>query len=468
MKKIFFCLFAFASFALNAQYDKNNIDLLGHWYNPAQVAEPTYGIKYNGVWGWVDTANNAEYAIIGSGIGTHIIDVTNPTLPIERDFVEGRRDLCIWREYQTYGKYLYAISDDGAPNSFQIIDLSYLPDSVHVIHDDVTIFSRAHTLFIDGDKLYCASVNSVSGYHSMAVYSLADPANPVLLRGLEQDYPVINHAHDMWVRNDTVYASCGYQGLFIYKYNTGANTFSLINSIDFYPDQGYNHSSSVTPDGNTLVFVDEVPENLAVKVADITDITNISIPVTFKSNEGATPHNPYIYGDNRLVLAYYQDGLQIYNINNPAAPVRCGWFDTDTLHGLNDGFPSTPVYQGAWGAYVHLPSGNFLVSDMQNGLYVLDVSLAVGINSSDVNGSVHSAYPNPTSSAVSISMDLRNSTELLYHLYDLTGKIVFSKTEQAPQGSSTVNFDMRSFQQGIYLLRISGNGIDHSEKIIKK
>lgn len=469
MKKNFLLLFLLCIyFTMNAQYVKNNIELLGHWYNPAQVAEPVHGIKYNGVWGWVDPADNKEYAIIGSGTGTHIIEVTNPLIPVERDFVQGRRNLCIWREFKTYGNYLYAISDDGNPNSFQIIDLSYLPDSVHVIHDDTTIFRRAHTLFIDGDKLYCASVNAVGAYHSMALYSLADPTNPVLLRGLEQDYPAISHAHDMWVRNDTVYASCGYQGLFIYKYNPGPNTFSLINSLESYPDQGYNHSSAVTPDGKTLVFCDEVPDNMAVKILDITDITNIEVASTFKSNEGATAHNPYIYGNNRAVIAYYQDGLQIFNISNPAVPLRCGYFDTDTLHGLNDGFPSTPTYQGAWGVYPELPSGNFLVSDMQNGLYVLDVTLAVGINESDVNGSVNSVYPNPTSSSVSISLDLRNSTELLYELYDVTGRAVHSITETAVQGSSSLNFDMRPFPEGIYLLRIQGTGIDHSEKIIKK
>ena len=83
----------------NAQYDAQNISMLGHWYNPSQVAEPSYGIKYNGCWAWVDTSdNNREYAIVGSSSGTHIIDISNPSNPVEKDYVAGRRNQCIWRE----------------------------------------------------------------------------------------------------------------------------------------------------------------------------------------------------------------------------------------------------------------------------------------------------------------------------------------------------------------------------------
>lgn len=47
-----------ASINLSAQYSSQNIYFVGQWYNPLQTAEPTYGIKYNSVWGWVDTADS--------------------------------------------------------------------------------------------------------------------------------------------------------------------------------------------------------------------------------------------------------------------------------------------------------------------------------------------------------------------------------------------------------------------------
>ncbi|MGQ0830029.1 MAG: choice-of-anchor B family protein [Bacteroidota bacterium] len=470
MKKIHsYCLMLllFMPFIINAQYSSNNISLIGHWYNPNQVAESSYGVKYNSVWGWVDPDDNKEYAILGSGSGTHFIDLSDPANPIEKDFVAGRKNKCIWREYKTYQNYLYAVSDDATPNSFQIIDMSYLPDSVHVVHDGTSIFERAHTLYIDGNKLYGGSVTPTSGYHSMAVYNLANPELPVLLRDLKQDYPAIDFVHDMFVRNDTVYASCGYEGLHIYKFN--GSTFSLINSLTSYSDQGYNHSSCLTQNGKTLVFCDEVPDNLGVKLLDVTDLQNMSVLSTFKSTEGATAHNPYIYGTNHVIIAYYQDGLQIFDISNPVAPVKTGFFDTDTLKGSNNNFPG-PAYHGCWGAYVDLPSKNILASDMQNGLYVLDASDALNVGVPQIKNLTSSitVYPNPTNTNISLGINSKYSDAISIEIVDITGRKIISKKENVLPGSSTITISTEFLASGVYILKAIGKEMGYSQKIVKK
>ena len=473
MKKysLIFVLVIVITIVVNAQYDQQNISLLGHWFNLSETGEPELGIKYQGVCGWVDTADgNKEYAIQGSSSGTSIIDVSIPGSPVLRDFIAGRRNLCKWREYKTYGKYLYAISDDIAPNSFQIIDLSYLPDSVHVVHDDTTIFERAHTLFVDGDKLYCGSVTrpSGAGYYSMAVFSLANPEFPVLLRALNQDDANIGFAHDIFVRNDTIYASCGYQGLFIYKLNADT-TFSLINSLTSYPDQGYNHSSSLTPDGQNLIFCDEVPSNKAVKIINVGNMQNIFVESTVKSTEGATAHNPYIFGSNRAVIAYYQDGLQIYNITNPALPSRTGYFDTDTIDGPGNNYNSPNAhYHGCWGAYVDLPSGIILASDMQNGLFILDADIALGLKKEITTTNNILLFPNPTNNNIAIALQLKNSDDLLFEVFDIKGRKISGKTERIPSGNTTKTIVTEELAQGVYILKITGKEINFSQKVIKK
>ena len=467
--KCFLFLFAITLTA-NAQYQHENISLVGHWFNPNQVAEPFLGIKYQGVWGWVDTTDsNKEYAIIGSSSGTNIVDISNPSTPVMVDYVAGKNNLCIWREYKTYGNYLYAISDDAQPNSFQIIDLSYLPDSVHVIHDTTTIFERAHTLYVDGNHLYCASVTTGDFQHySMAVYSLDDPAQPQLLRTLNQDDSLISSVHDMFVRNDTVYASCGYQGLFIYKFNPDT-TFSLISSYTSYPDQGYNHSSFLTPDGKSLVFCDEVPRNLPIKVIDVSDLQNISLESSFRSTDGPTPHNPYIIGDHRVVIAYYQDGVQIYDIKNPAAPTRMGYFDTDTLDGpLNNYNPNGTAYHGCWGAYVDLPSGVLLASDMQNGLFVLDATLALDIKNNEQKTSAISVFPNPSESTINIDFKASAKNSSAVEIFDIAGRKLFSEQVQFFAGINKKTVDVSELNKGVYILKIINNEINFSQRIIKK
>jgi choice-of-anchor B domain-containing protein len=474
MKKIFLLFFLIPfTVGLKAQYNSQNVSLLGHWYNPAQVAESTYGIKYNSVWGWVNPKTKVEYGILGSGSGTSIIDLSDPFHPKEADFVAGRRDKCIWREYKTYKNYLYAISDDGSPNSFQIIDLSPLPDSVHVVYDGTDIFERAHTLFIDGDKLYVGSVKGDAAHstniYTMGIYSLVDPEKPALLRTLNQDDKARNNVHDMYVRNDTIYASIGWDGLFIYNYDALANKINFINVIDSYDDKGYNHSSALTTNGKTFVFTDEVPSNLSVKVSDISDIHNISKATLFKSNEGATPHNPYIKDNSHVFVAYYQDGLQIYDISNPQAPVKTGYFDTDTIDGAPNKYDLTgTAYHGCWGAYIDLPSGNILASDMQNGLFILNANNALGIDSySNNNISAVTIYPNPATHTVNLQFQLRTPTPLLFEVLDMTGRKLYGKIANEGIGTVIETINMDTYDKGMYLIRISGKDTSYASKLLK-
>ncbi len=382
LRKLLFYFIVLASLKSYGQYSSENIKLLAHWDTSKTLAEPQYNIKYNSVWGWVDADDDKEYAILGSTDGTYIIDVSTPTKPIVKAYVPGKRDSCIWREYKTYKNYLYAVSDDALPNSLQIIDLSPLPDSVHVVYDQDTLAPRSHTIFIDelNAKMYLNSVFLNQGGHSnMAVFSLDDPTNPALLRRLEEDYPANDNVHDSYVRNDTCYASSSYSGLYIYKLNAN-NTFSQLASFSNYELGGaYNHNSALTRDSKTLVFSDEVPTNRPIKILNISDFNNIFKTDTFRSTPAstATPHNVFIptNSNTRLVTAYYQDGLQIFDISNPYNVQRSGYFDT-----APDDCPTCPYpsYSGCWGAYVELPSKIILASDMQNGLFVLDACTAMG------------------------------------------------------------------------------------------
>lgn len=476
MKKIFTlsaicCLLS--SFA-HAQYPNQNISLLSLWDSIQIPQESYYDIRYNGIWGWQDPQDSREYAIIGSTSGTHFVDVTNPTLPVQRDFVAGRRGSCIWREYKTYQHYCYMVSDDGSPNSMQIIDMQYLPDSVHVVYDDNSMIERSHTLFIDGDKLYLGipKGTSVGGASKLAVFSLLNPELPVFLHRIETDNIAgIADSHDMFVRGDTVYASMSYNGLFIFKYDSVANTFAQLGSLTSYPNQGYNHSSALTRDGNTLIFCDEVPTGLPIKALDVSNFGNLTIMSQFRSttNSTATPHNPFIReGDNtRLIQAYYQDGVQIFDISNPSNVVRTGYFDTNP----ND-CPScpNPNYSGCWGAYVDLPSGIILASDMQKGLFVLNANPALGSNTSVVSSefaSFLSAYPNPSNSYFDLDIRMKSADVVTYVITDLAGRVIAKEISRMEAGNSVIHLDTPNMEAGIYMLTVSGSDFSHTEKLIK-
>jgi len=460
--------FAFCNLQSFAQFSSQNITLLSQWDNPATIAEPFYGIRYNSVWGWVDSQDNKEYAIIGSTDGTYFIDVTIPTAPVVKDCVVGRRDSCIWREYKTYQNYLYAVSDDGAPNSMQIINMTYLPDSVHVEYDDDILVERSHSIFIDEANaiMYLNSVYlpANGGHSSMAVFSLANPISPVLLRRLEEDYPSSDNVHDSYVRNDTCYASSSYGGLIIYKLNSG-NTFTQIGSLSNYePGGAYNHNSALTADSKTLIFADEVPINLTVKSVDVSNFSNLTVVDTFRSTPTttATPHNVFIpNGSNtRSVIAYYQDGVQIFDISNPLNVTRTGFFDTAPIDAPND-------YSGCWGVYVDLPSGIILASDMQDGLFVLEASLALSVAPVLSNEISAEVYPNPFTNDFRINLSLLTGEKISYELSDVLGKIILKKDINVSAGNTTLFIDGEYLSAGAYMLSVKGDAASLTKKLIK-
>ena len=472
MKKFFILILISLSLKFNGQnYASYNISLLGN-LNPCTVNNwyaNGSNTKYSSVIAWANPADGKEYAIMGATDGYYFIEVTNPTTPVLRDFEPGVNLNCLWREMKMYGKYCYMVSDDNAPNGLIIADLSYLPDSIHVVHKGNSILTRSHTIFVDGNKLYGGYIHTPTGQaKSMGVYSLNNPTAPQPLRYLDQDYPNIGSVHDMWVQQDTVFASCGYDGLHIYKYDSIQNKFFELASFTGYIQAGYNHSSFRTADRKTLVFCDEVPTNTVVKILDVSDLNNLTILDTIKSNQGATPHNPYIVGNKYCYVAYYQDGLYIFDISNPSNVTVAGYFDTHYQNGLNNNFPSFPTaYMGAWAADPFLPSGNVLVSDMQNGLFVLNVSQAItGIHGEENQSSEIVTYPNPVNGLLHLKTINHKNIEKI-SLTDLNGRLVFDQFLTAETNSGSYLIETDKLEKGLYILKVSCATGSIVKKIIK-
>jgi choice-of-anchor B domain-containing protein len=454
--------------ATSQTYPSQNMTLMSH-IDPqsTSIGVGSDSRRYSGCWGWAQTSKNKEYAIVGSSTGTWFIDVSNPAAPIICDSVSGRYG-CTWREIKTYQNYCYVASDDGAPNTFQIIDMSYLPDSVHVVHKGTTYFERGHTIWIDGNKLYVGSETKPNGggYRSMTVYSLANPAAPQFLRALASDIPAISVVHDMFVKNDTVYASCANQGLRVIKFNTITNTFSQLGTLTNYPGSGYNHSTYITQNSKYLVMCDEVPSALPIKVLDVQNLSNITVPSTVIPHPATTPHNPYVLGNRWAFVSCYQDGLNLYDISNPNAPTLAGFFDTYPQGGFNVGNYFGADYRGNWGAYPYFPSGLILAVDMQNGIFLIQANgllgTTVGLNQSTSALKAISVFPNPAKHQVTVQLPQADD-------YVITVKNILGQTVLEHTGSSfkEVTLNTSEMATGHYILTVaSQNEIISSRKLI--
>jgi len=258
----------------------------------------------------------------------------------------------------------------------------------------------------------------------------------------------------MYVRNDTVFASAANQGLQVFKYDSIQNEFVFISSLTHYLEAGYNHSSALTQDGKTLVFMDEVPSGLSIKVADVSDINNIQVVSYIKpyNYSGFVAHNPFVLGNKFLVASCYQDGTLIYDISDPYNPVLKGYFDTYPQGGANVGIYSSNTYDGNWGSYPFFPSGLIFSNDMTNGIFILKADSALSVNENNYSYQTL-VFPNPVQKEIHIYTNLPNSIHI--QLLDCTGKLLMDKFINQSNPQQAITLSLPDIEDGVYLLQLS-------------
>lgn len=340
--------------------DSLNFTKLSRWTSSNAVA-------YNDCWGYTDGAGR-EYAILGSNWGTHFIDITNPTTPIECASIIGLSSATnvIWRDFKTFGQYAYGVCDGYGASSLQIFDLSGLPGTVTKVYDYDSLSTNAHNIFIEGDRIYLPGNRRGGNYYQLDIISIANPTNPTLLNTMGSSWfgNCGTCIHDIFVKNDTAYCSAGTSGLYIYDLVDPMNPI-LISSITSYSEQGYNHASWVDEDNRVMVMADET-HGSGVKTFDVSDITNPVETDVFRTYAGAIPHNPFVRG-TEAYISYYHDGMQVFDLSDPQNVTQKAFYDTYPDNAVNN----HSGYDGDWGVYPFFQSRNIIASDITYGLFVL-------------------------------------------------------------------------------------------------
>lgn len=312
------------------------------------------------IWGYVD-GNGNEYAIVGLNDGTSIVDVTDPANPFEVFFEPGMNS--IWRDIKTWGNYAYVTTEE--PQGLLIIDLSTLPGNSNLTtayyngpgNDQ---WASAHNLFIDENGIcYIFGANRGNGGAIMLDLTI-DPMNPVELGIVDNWY-----AHDGVARGDTLYMGHINDGhMSIWDVSDKANPIILGQQVT---PGNFSHNLWMSDDGDYIYTTDEIT-NGYIGEFDISDPTNIVELDRIQSNPGmdVIPHNSHFI-DDYIVTSYYRDGVTVHDVSNKGNMVEVGNFDTSPSFS-GDGF------NGCWGVYPWLPSGNIITSDIENGLHILGVT----------------------------------------------------------------------------------------------
>ncbi|MFT7156230.1 MAG: choice-of-anchor B domain-containing protein [Parvicella sp.] len=317
------------------------------------------------IWGYVDTAGD-EYAIVGLNDGTSIVDISNPTNPIEVFYEAGMNS--IWRDIKTWGNYAYVTTE--AQNGLLIIDMTPLGagstnlTTSYYFGPTGNEWQSAHNLYIDENGIaYIFGANRDEGGTIMLDLTI-DPMNPVEV-GIQDTY----YTHDGVTRGDTLYQAHITDGFFtIYDVSDKSNPIFLGQSAS---PGDFTHNMWFSDDGDYVYTTDEI-SNGFIGEYNISDPTNIFETDKIQSSPGQNviPHNAHFLNDY-IITSYYRDGVVVHDVSNKGNMVEVANFDTSPAFS-GDGF------NGCWGTYPWLPSGNIITSDIENGLHVLGVTYTRG------------------------------------------------------------------------------------------
>ncbi len=342
----------------------------------------------NDIWGWVDPTNNSEYAIMGLTNGTAFVDITDPDNPAVLGHLASNTVESPWRDMKVYMDHVFIVADGAGAHGMQVFDLTRLrgiavpldftADAIY------TGFGNAHNLAINEDTGYAYAVGTDTCDEGLHMIDIMAPTMPVMAgcydeADIHDTQCVIYAGPDLdYVGSEICFNSA--QTNTPNNLPTGTSHLGIVDVTDKsmpvtvsetgYPDSGFAHQGWLTPDHRFFLLGDESDETSSSVPTrtHVFDVTDLDTPVYVYAYEAVTAsidHNLYIFG-NRVFQANYTSGLRVLEFTDLTNMdlMEIASFDT---------FPdsSAAAFDGSWSVYPFFPSGNIVVSDIANGLFIL-------------------------------------------------------------------------------------------------
>jgi len=449
MKLCSIILFLYLSLA--TALSQQSIEMIGRIHFPSLLfgSDSTSG---SDCWGYT-APDGTEYALMGVNEGIAVVKAATMEVitvvpgPSTGDFPYKHRDI------KTYRNYAYAVAEmTGTNQGLMIMDMRYLPDSVHFVGSFYPgANARSHNFTIDTTKAF--AYICLQNYTGFRMVSLADPENPV-----EVGLVTTPNIHDVYARNDTVWVAEGYSPTFS-MYDVSNKTSPQLILRYTIPSAGYVHNIWPTDDGRYAITTEETGFK-TVKIWDVSNPPTVTLVGQYLGPNNLA-HNVQVKG-NEVYISHYESGITVVNIDDPANPVEVGRFDT---------FPrgETPNFHGCWGAYPYTGNGYFYASDIEGYLTVLrftPTSVRTVTGAHPKAFELEQNYPNPFNPTTRIEYGLPTQSEVTLAIYDILGRRVallqdgvqdagFYAISWKGTGASGV-----SVSSGIYFYRIDATSTD--------
>ncbi len=334
------------------------------------------GGRLSDVWGWVDAKTKREYALVGSSQGLKFVDVTKPTQPVYLGALIKPESALIWQDVEVFEDHAFVVCDL-SPCGMQVFDLTRLrgaaesqrwaPDLVY------PATMTTHTIDIDTASGF-AYLNGAYLSGGSLIVDVNNPKAPVAVGAIQDDgYTHDSHCRvyrgpDKDHRGKEICFNANEDTVTIYDVTNKALPEQLARVT--YKNATYTHQAWLTEDHSHILVSDEIDEqqhgiNSTTYIFDVSDLDQPKYVGKYVADNPSIDHNNYIKG-NLDYQASYTAGLRILDVSRVAQGRlrEVGFFDVVPD---ND----APDYDGSWGVYPYLRSGNVLVTGMGQGLFIV-------------------------------------------------------------------------------------------------
>lgn len=390
--------------AFNARYDCQNVHM---W---SRLSTQQLGTdRLNDVWGWEDQVTGSRYALVGLTEGTAFVEITNPADPYivgklpehvheSDEHAHKRRTAAVahhpeeqhsvWRDIKVYQNHAFVVSESDQ-HGMQVFDLTNLRNSGY--HSPPQEFSEtahynqlgsAHNVVINPNSGFAYAVGTNSGDRcaggGLHIIDISQPANPIFAgcfdeEGYIHDAQAVQYeGPDQEYQHREIVFAANEHHVSIVDVTDKSNP-ELISKTT-YPNVGYVHQMWASEDHAYLIVndeLDEIEQDIPTTsyVWDMSDLDNPQLVESFRHSTQTIDHNLYIQNDY-VFESNYTSGLQIleFDRNSGQKLKRIGFFDT---YPQND----STKFSGSWSNYPFYSTDVVVVSDIFNGLFVLEPDL---------------------------------------------------------------------------------------------
>ena len=221
-----------------------------------------------------------------------------------------------------------------------------------------------HTLFVDGNRLYAMALWPVS---QTLIFDVSTPLAPVLLNRVtvETGDDLFSYPHDAFAYEGRLYVSHTNSG---YVVADVSDPFQVRELGRYAYERAYSHASAVgTFAGRTIAFEGGEGEGTHLRVLDVTDPAHIQLIAEHRLRSTISIHNMILRG-TRLYVAWYQEGVRVFDVANPTRPRELAYFNN--YREFEPGRQGH-TYEGAIG--MRVPGDGFVyVVDTARGLLIFD------------------------------------------------------------------------------------------------